>query len=97
MKKSAKEKEEEDGEPAEAAQHSRTTLNEKARQIHSYMTFRAAKENLPHDLSVAYYRTFISQGINLIFGVTVGTNGLVSDVQQPRMFAEWKAQQGRPQ
>jgi hypothetical protein len=74
----------------------RMSVNERARLIHSYMSFRAAKQDLPHDLSVSYYRTFLAQDINLIFGVTVGAKGLVSDVQQPRLFAEWQAQQGKP-
>jgi hypothetical protein len=46
-------------------------------------------------LSVAYYRTYIAQGINRIFGVTVRANGPVSDSKHQRWFAEWKAQQGK--
>jgi hypothetical protein len=56
------------------------------------MTFRAAREQQPHDLTVEYYRTCIAQGVNTIFGVTVGTLGPVSDSQQPLLFAEWQAQ-----
>jgi hypothetical protein len=71
----------------------RKTINEQARLLHSYMAFRAARDQQPHDLSVAYYRTYITQGINRIFGVTIGANGPVSDSQHPRWFAEWKALQ----
>jgi hypothetical protein len=73
----------------------RTSINEKSRLLHSYMSFRAEREEQPHDLSVSYYRTYIAQGIQKIFGVTVGSNGPVSDSQHPRRFAEWKAQQGK--
>jgi hypothetical protein len=52
--------------PPEAAQHSRTTTTEKSRLLHSYMAFRAARDQQPHDLSVAYYRTYITQGITRI-------------------------------
>jgi hypothetical protein len=74
----------------------RKTINEQARLLHSYMAFRAARDQQPHDLSVAYYRTYIAQGINRIFGVTVGANGPVSDSQHPRWFEEWKALQESP-
>jgi hypothetical protein len=77
--------------PPEAAL--RKTINEQARLLHSYMAFRAERDQQPHDLSVAYYRTYIAQGITRIFGVTVGANGPVSDSQHPRWFAEWKALQ----
>jgi len=65
---------------------------ELADQLHSYMTFRAAKENMPHTLDKNFYLQGILQGV-AFFGIHYDVNGIVSDAQNPTALEEWRANQ----
>jgi hypothetical protein len=61
-----------------------------AELLHSYMTFRAARERQEHELTVEYYQEHLDRGCGSFFGVTFDKDGLVADAQQPKLFAQWK-------
>ena len=64
-------------------------LSDVAHRLGAYMEFRAAREGIPHELSTAWYCDMLSQGVRVFFGVVVCENGLIEDLQQPELFAEW--------
>jgi hypothetical protein len=63
--------------------------NHNAEQLFTYMTFRALQEGQEHTLTVEFYEEQLRNGVRSFFGVVVGPTGLVRDVQQPELFADW--------
>ena len=61
-----------------------------ASEYHDYMDFRAAKENLDHDLDVKYYATYLAAGCVSFFGVFNDGTHLTRDDQKPEIFKEWQ-------
>jgi hypothetical protein len=70
------------------------TTAEQAQAIKDYMDFRAQRENVKHGLGLDFYCNGIEQGIVYFFGVTLGPDGLTSDIQTPALFREWMASNG---
>ena len=60
-----------------------------ATEYHQYMTYRAAKEKLAHELDVKFYATRIAAECSFFFGVYNNGHHLTHDIQQPKIFEEW--------
>jgi hypothetical protein len=68
---------------------------ELAQITRAYIVFRAARERVPHGLTLEYYQGAIEKGIVHFFGVTLGPHGPVSDHEAPHLFREWMASRER--
>ena len=62
---------------------------ELAKQYYDYMTFRAAEEGPPHDLSVGCYEGLLRAGTTNIFGVKHDGERLTGDKQRPEIYMKW--------
>jgi hypothetical protein len=66
--------------------------DEIGRELDSYMSYRARKENVGYDLSPEFFSKALDQGAVEFFGVEIQDGKLLRDKQQPTLFAEWQAQ-----
>lgn len=64
-------------------------LYEVAHQLVTYMVFRAAREGIPCQLSFTWCYAMLREGVRAFFGVVVSEDGLVQDLRQPELLAEW--------
>lgn len=62
----------------------------KAELLYDYMTFRAEKEGLKHELDIDFYLDNIECGVKSFFGITLGPRGIKDDAQQPILLEEWR-------
>jgi hypothetical protein len=60
-----------------------------AQQLHAYMTFRAGREDACRSTGIS---TACCWAASSFFGARIDTDrgGLLSDEQQPALFAEWR-------
>ena len=59
-----------------------------AKEVHDYMSFRAAREGFGHGLNVEFYEDALKKGSTGFFGVVVRNGAIVEDRQQPKLFKE---------
>jgi len=70
-----------------------SAIQQAATTLHAYMTFRASRERVPHELPIGYYARALASGIRSFFGVEVsGAGNLVEDTHNPQAFAMFKGQ-----
>jgi hypothetical protein len=62
-----------------------------ARELHAYMTFRAKREGVGHQLDGEFYRSVLHAGTQVVFGVTfdVDKGVILSDAQNPEALEVW--------
>ena len=72
----------------------RNNTTQLAAKIHSYMTFRAAREGVGHTLTVPFYAAALKKGCTGFFGVVVSKGDIAEDTQQPDLFDEWQNPKG---
>ena len=68
-----------------------------AQEYYDYMSFRAKKENTPHELEVDWYFNHLRNGFVFFFGVYNDNVHLVKDIQNPQAFKAWKESQNNDQ
>jgi hypothetical protein len=69
--------------------HNNPEIEATARNLDSYMRFRAEREDQRYDLSPQFFADGLYMGITGFFGVTVEDGQLIEDAQQPELFCEW--------
>ena len=62
-----------------------------AQKIFNYMTFRAAREGLKHEMTVDWYKESLDKGYGGFFGVQHDTTRITGDAQKPKLWQEWSA------
>jgi hypothetical protein len=63
---------------------------ELATEYHEYMEFRAANENLKHELDIKFYAINLAKGCPFFFGVYHDGDHITHDTQKPNIFKKWK-------
>lgn len=59
-------------------------------ELHEYMMFRAAREQVSYGLAPAFFTAALAMGVRMFFGIEVNEAGeLVADSQNPRAFAAY--------
>ena len=65
------------------------SASELANRLHEYLTFRASREGVPHELPVSFYAGYIAQGSRSFFGIECNSTRILRDTQKPEIYAEW--------
>jgi hypothetical protein len=62
-----------------------------AKNLDSYVRYRAGREGVGYSLSEKFFREALRGGVRSFFRIAVGEDGsLISDDQFPEWFKEWK-------
>ena len=62
-------------------------------ELHAYMDFRAARENVDHTFTPAMYAEMMREGVVQFFGIDVDpdTGAIISDDQNPGALAAYRS------
>jgi hypothetical protein len=71
------------------AQSSSRDRSKLAKNLHRYLIFRADQEGVKYSLSPESFLDALRKGATKFFGISVDSNGLQADEQNPEAFARW--------